>query len=94
MDTPIPTATNTAIRHSSARRSSPTRPPSQKIPGVNAAHNQDSMKAITIGLAGDIPRKPNPRGSSRRLAAERMARNVQKAKMASSSGGLSRGGES
>src|SRR4051795_8894018 len=66
-------------------RSSPTRPPSQKINGVSAAQIHDSMKERMIGAVGDMPRKPNPRGSSQRLTAERNARNVQKAKIATTS---------
>src|SRR5258706_6490920 len=58
---------------------------SQKTNGVSTAQIHDSMNASAIGPTGEIPRKPNPRGSRRRLTEASVASDVQKTKMRNSS---------
>src|SRR3954451_12620040 len=80
-----PAATRMRMRAASPLRSRPTRPPSHQIAGVSAAQSHASIKGRVSSPAGEMSRKPKPRGSSQRLAAVRSARNVQKAKMARTS---------
>src|SRR5688500_7665056 len=77
---PMPINSSSGMRTHSERPLRDDQLLSQRISGVNAAQIHDSMNASAIGPAGDI-RKPNPRGSSRRLTAESVARKVQNAKI-------------
>src|SRR5258706_3914367 len=58
---------------------------SQKTNGVSTAQIHDSMNARAIGPTGEMPRKPKPRGSRRRLTEASVASDVQKTKMRNSS---------
>src|SRR3954467_14605776 len=80
-----PMASSAGIWTTHRDRSMLKRSLSQKTNGVSAAQIHDSMYAIAIGPTGEMPRKPKPRGSSRRLTEASVASEVQKTKIKNSS---------
>src|SRR5258706_7130588 len=81
--TPIASSAGTCTTHRDRLRLK--RLLSQKTNGVSTAQIHDSMNASAIGPTGEMPRKPKPRGSRRRLTDASVASDVQKTKMRNSS---------
>src|SRR5207302_154796 len=81
----MPIRISSGMRVIHVDRSSVKRLLNQNTNGVATAHSHDSMNSSAIGPAGEIMRKPNPRGSRMRFTDDSVARNVQNAKMKRSS---------